>query len=154
MIEVILAVVSTIFAAVVGTGGVLFYKQNKRLKAAEAAAAEKDVLSKDLENQKSTNDEWIRLYNESKSELAQSQSKISLLQNKLQAATEINNNSRLLINDLTWSKCIVNGCDKRKPPRDFEKKFIENQNLHTVVTQAIPCFHDDVEIDEASCEEL
>jgi len=134
MYDVIIAI-STIFTMIVGTGGILFYKQGKRLKAAEAAAAEKDVLRRDLENQKSTNDEWIRLYNETKTELLSSQTKVNELQNKLQKSIEVEGHQRLVINDLTWSRCIVNGCPNRVPPRNFEKKLEKIENLHDDITR-------------------
>lgn len=125
----IIAIISTLFTLIVGTGGILFHKQSKRLKAAEAAAAEKDVLKRDLENQKSTNDEWIRLYEETKEALEKAQSKVNELNTKLQKATELEGQQRLIINDLAWSRCIVNGCSKRTPPRNFEKKLEQIENL-------------------------
>ena len=144
----IIAILSTVFTAVVGTGGVLFYRQSKRLKIAEASAAEKAVLTKDLENQRSSNDEWIRLYNETKSELVESQNKVNDLQAKLQKATELEGHNRLLINDLTWSKCVVNECTNRKPPRDYAKKIEEIENLHECINSPhIEKEHEDVEID-------
>lgn len=144
----IIAILSTVFTAIVGTGGVLFYRQSKRLKIAEASAAEKAVLTKDLENQRSSNDEWIRLYNETKSELVESQNKVNDLQAKLQKATELEGHNRLLINDLTWSKCVVNECTNRKPPRDYAKKIEEIKNLHECINSPhIEKEHEDVEID-------
>ena len=133
----ILMLISGILTLIVGTGGVLFYKQSKRLKAAEAAAAEKEVLKKDLENQKSTNDEWIRLYDEKKSELTSCQDKLVEMQNKLQKAAEVEGHQRLVINDLSWSRCIVNGCPNRTPPRNFEKKLEQIENLHEDITRKI-----------------
>lgn len=135
MTEIIIALTGLI-AALLGGGGILFYKQNKRLRAAEAAAMEKDVLTKDLENQKSTNDEWIRIYNETKSELTAAREKINTLQNKLQVAIEIEGQQRLAINDLTWTKCVVNECPHRKPPRDLEEKLKQIESMHNeVVTE-------------------
>lgn len=133
MTEIIVALTGLI-AALIGTGGVLFYKQNKRLRAAEAAAMEKDVLTKDLENQKSTNDEWIRIYDETKKELTVAREKIATLQNKLQKAIELEGQQRLAINDLTWTKCVVNECPHRKPPRDLEEKLKQIENMHNDVT--------------------
>lgn len=130
----ILIMISSILTLIVGTGGILFHKQNKRLKAAEAAVAEKEVLKKDLENQKSTNDEWIRLYDEKKNELSACRSNLSECQNKLQKATEVEGHQRLVINNLTWSRCIVNGCPNRTPPRNFEKKLETINNLHEDIT--------------------
>ncbi len=147
MIEII-AIISSIFTLIIGTGGILFYKQSKRLKAAEAAAAEKDVLRRDLENQKSTNDEWIRLYDEAKTELRNAQSKLTELNNKLQKATELEGHQRLVINDLTWSRCIVNGCPKRQPPRNFEKKLEQIENLHEDVTRNIEDYKAGIDFDD------
>jgi len=144
----IIAIISSIFTLIIGTGGILFYKQSKRLKAAEAAAAEKDVLRRDLENQKSTNDEWIRLYDEAKTELRNAQSKLNELNNKLQKATELEGHQRLVINDLTWSRCIVNGCPKRQPPRNFEKKLEQIENLHEDVTRNIEDYKAGIDFDD------
>lgn len=147
MYDVIIAI-STIFTLIVGTGGILFYKQSKRLKAAEAAAAEKDVLRRDLENQKSTNDEWIRLYNETKAELLNAQTKVNELQNKLQKSIEVEGHQRLVINDLTWSRCIVNECQNRVPPRNFEKKLEKIENLHNDITRMSETYKQDFEFEE------
>lgn len=144
----IIAIISTLFTLVVGTGGILFYKQSKRLKAAEAAAAEKDVLKLDLENQKSTNDEWIRLYEETKEALEKAQSKVNELNTKLQKATELEGQQRLVINDLAWSRCIVNECTKRTPPRNFEKKLEQIENLHDYITRNIENYKTGIDFDD------
>lgn len=147
MTEIIIALTGLI-AALLGGGGVLFYKQNKRLRAAEAAAMEKDVLTKDLENQKTTNDEWIRIYNETKSELTAAREKINTLQNKLQLAIEIEGQQRLVINDLTWTKCVVNECQHRKPPRDLEEKLKQIETMHSdVVSRSAICEFVDIDGD-------
>lgn len=147
MIEII-AIISTLFTLIVGTGGILFYKQSKRLKAAEAAAAEKDVFKRDLENQKSTNDEWIRLYEETKEALEKAQSKMYELNTKLQKATELEGQQRLVINNLTWSRCVVNGCAKRTPPRDFEKKLDQIENLHYDIMRNIENYKTGIDFDD------
>ena len=144
----IITIISTLFTLIVGTGGILFYKQSKRLKAAEAAAAEKDVLKRDLENQKSTNDEWIRLYEETKEALEKSQMKNAELNMKLQKATELEGQQRLVINDLAWSRCIVNGCSKRQPPRSFEKKLEQIENLHDDITRNIENYKTGADFDD------
>lgn len=146
--EEIIAITGTLFTLIVGTGGILFYKQSKRLKAAEAAAAEKDVLKRDLENQKSTNDEWIRLYEETKETLEKSQAKVKELITKLQKVTEIEGQQRLVINDLTWSRCIVNGCAKRTPPRDFEKHLTQIKNLHDDITSNIENYKTEIDFND------
>ena len=143
----IIVIISTLFTLIVGTGGILFYKQSKRLKAAEAAAAEKDVLKRDLENQKSTNDEWIRLYEETKEALEKAQLKVNELNTKLQKATELEGQQRLIINDLAWSRCMVNGCSKRMPPRNFEKKLEQIENLHDDITRNIENYKTGIDLD-------
>lgn len=144
----IIAITSTLFTFIVGTGGILFYKQSKRLKAAEAAAAEKDVFKRDLENQKSTNDEWIRLYEETKEAREKAQSKVDELNTKLQKATELEGQQRLAINDLTWSRCIVNDCSRRKPPRDFEEKLEQIEKLHNDITCNIENYKTGADFDD------
>lgn len=132
MTEIIIALTGLI-AAFLGGGGILFYKQNKRLHVAEAASAEKNVLTKDLENQKSTNDEWFRIYNETKLELVELRKKNNDLRNKLQMSVEIECEQRLAINDLIWAKCIVNECPHRKPPRNLDEKLKDIENMHNDV---------------------
>ena len=134
MTELIIAF-SSVITLILGGGGILFYKQSKRLKRAEAEAAEKAVITKDLENQKSTNDEWIRLYKETKEELITTRAKNAELQNKLQKAVEVEGHQRLVINDLEWSRCVVNGCLNRQPPRDFHKKLEKIENMHEDITR-------------------
>lgn len=132
MTEIIIALTGLI-AALLGGGGLLFYKQNNRIRAAEAASAEKNVLTKDLENQKSTNDEWIRIYNEIKCELAEVRKTNNNLMNKLQMYVEMECEQRLAINDLIWTKCIVNECPHRKPPRDLEAKLKDIESMRNDV---------------------
>lgn len=144
MTEVIIAF-SSLLALIVGTGGILFHKQNKRLKAAEAEAAEKAVIAKDLENQKTASDEWIRLYKEAKEELNGCHQKIAELQGKLYLAVEVESQQRLVINDLEWSRCVVNGCAKRQPPRDFEKKREKIENMHESIMKGRVANDDDDE---------
>lgn len=141
-------IISTLFTLITGTGGILFYKQSKRLKSAEAAAAEKDVFKRDLENQKSTNDEWIRLYEETKEALEKAQSRVNELNTKLQKATEIEGQQRLAINDLSWSRCVVNDCSKRMPPRNFEKKLEQIEKLHDDITRNIENYKTEVDFDD------
>lgn len=144
----IIAIISTLLSFIIGTGGILFYKQSKRLKTAEAAAAEKDVLKHDLENQKSTNDEWIRLYEETKEALEKAQSNVNTLNAKLQKATELESQQRLVINDLNWSRCIVNDCSKRTPPRDFEKKLKYIENLHNGINYNTENYETEIDFDD------
>ena len=151
MTELIIAF-SSLIAVILGTGGVLFHKQNKRLKAAEAEAAEKAVIAKDLENQKTASDEWIRLYNETKDELNDCRKKISELQNKLYMAIEVEAQQRLVINDLEWSRCVLNGCSKRQPPRNFEKKLEKIENLHETIMKVKEVSDDDMDETENQME--
>lgn len=144
----IIAIISTLFTLIVGTGGILFYKQSKRLKAAEAAAAEKDVLKRDLENQKSTNDEWIRLYEETKEALEKAQSNVNKLNTKLQKITELDGLQKSAINDLDWLRCIANDCPKRTPPRNFEKKLKQIENLYDEIIYNIENYKTGVNFDD------
>lgn len=145
MTELIIAF-SSVITLILGGGGILFYKQSKRLKRAEAEAAEKAVITKDLENQKSTNDEWIRLYKETKEELITTRAKNAELQNKLQKAVEVEGHQRLVINDLEWSRCVVNGCLKRQPPRDFQKKLEKIETMHEDITRLSEYEDDDEDL--------
>lgn len=125
-------------------GGILFYKQNKKfkeaeasLKKAEANLMEKDVLAKDLQNAKSTTEEWIKLYEEQKAYSKRLEDKLQIQNDEIKQKNktindykELDTKQRLLITNLNWARCEVNGCEKRRPPRDFQMLINEAENLH------------------------
>lgn len=143
MIEIVIGIIGFMSSLLVG-GGVLFYKQNKKFKEAEAALKkaeanlmEKDVLSKDLQNEKSIAGEWVRLYEEQTNYSKKLEGKIQVLNDELKAKNktigefqELDTKQRLLIANLNWARCEVNGCEKRRPPRDFQTLINETEDMH------------------------
>lgn len=141
--EIIISLIGLLSTLLVG-GGILFYKQNKKFKEAEASLKkaesnlmEKDVLAKDLQNAKSTTEEWVKLYEEQKSYSKRLEEKLQVQNDEIKTKNRIINDykeldtkQRLLITNLNWARCEVNGCEKRRPPRDFQMLINEAEDLH------------------------
>ena len=103
----------------------------------ESASLEKDVLAKDLQNVKTTTAEWISLYEEQKGYSKRLENKIQVLNDELKLKNktineykELDTKQRLLISNLNWARCEVNGCEKRKPPRDFQTLINDIEDMH------------------------
>lgn len=135
MSEILQYVITSLFSLLAGggIGSIFYFKQQRKLKDAEVKAAEASVKSEEITNLAASNDEWIKLYHESEEKCADLQNKLSELVNRLE---EIHNakkelwekysNSQvecskkdLVINELNWYRCELNGCPYRKPPRKF-----------------------------------
>ena len=119
------------------TGGglvsIFYFRLNKRLKTAEVKAAEVDVKTKEISNLSSSNEEWIKLYHNLSEEKAKLEADIEKLSDRLDevykskdAAWDRYSDSRsecnkkdMVIAELNWYRCEVNGCPYRRPPRKF-----------------------------------
>lgn len=144
MTEVVISSLLSLFGTILIGGGVLFYRQTKRFKKAEAklkemesASLEKDVLAKDLQNVKTTTAEWISLYEEQKSYSKRLENKIQVLNDELKQKNkdineykELDTKQRIAITNLNWEKCVVNDCEKRKPPRNFQTLINDIEDMH------------------------
>lgn len=116
-----------------GFSGFFYYKLHKRMKEAEVKAAEVDVKSKEINNLSASNAEWIRLYNtclEEKNKLEESMAsmtdKLDEAYKQKDVALDRYSDSRsecnkkdMVIAELNWYRCEVNGCPYRRPPRKF-----------------------------------
>lgn len=136
MNEIVISLIG-LLGVILGGGTFVFYKQNKKLKEAEAASMEKDVLAKDLANKQTANEEWITLYDEQKEYSKRLEVKLDNVneENKelkklLNDYRELDTKQRLLITNLNWARCEVNECAKRRPPRDFQNLFNEAESMH------------------------
>lgn len=99
----------------------LFFKLDKRLKTAEVKRVE-------LENNRTTLEEWKELYNENEEERKSLFEKYNLVITEKEGLLEVisnlkmeNANLKLKNAELQWSRCIVNGCNKRKPKRNYDQ---------------------------------
>lgn len=142
MLSDILSYLGPILSFLGGGGlmGILYYKQNKRLKESEAKtaeaqarAAEVDVKSAEIKNLSSSNEEWIRLYHQVLDEKSKLEEQLKTTTDKLDEiyrskdlAWDRYSDSRaecnkkdMVIAELNWYRCEVNGCPYRKPPRKF-----------------------------------
>ena len=92
----LLELVTTLLSVLGVSGcGIMFYRENKR--------------AKQLENEASSNNEWIKLYREVKDELsAQRDAKIELRNEIMELRVEIEK--------LRPWRCQVKKCEKRVPP--------------------------------------
>ena len=119
------------------TGGglvsIFYFRLNKRLKTAEVKAAEVDVKTKEISNLSSSNEEWIKLYHNLSEEKEKLETDVEKLSDRLNevhkskdAAWDRYSDSRsecnkkdMVIAELNWYRCEVNGCPYRRPPRKF-----------------------------------
>jgi len=92
----LLELVTTLLSVLGVSGcGIMFYRENKR--------------AKQLENEASSNNEWIKLYREVKDELsAQRDAKIELRNEIMELRVEVT--------ELKAWRCLRTNCSKRRPP--------------------------------------
>lgn len=110
-------IISSIVSVVVAFGGssLLFFTQNKRLKKAEADAKIIENSMKLYEGVLKERDDYRkRLY-----ESYDHRRKINDECNHL----KVNNAEKdVIITKLEYCKCIINGCDRRTPPRNYDEE--------------------------------
>lgn len=135
MSEILLQVLGYVFTFLTGGGlmSIFYFRLNKRLKAAEVKAAEVDVKTREISNLSASNEEWIKLYHNCMEEKTKLEGALADMTNKLDdvyrskdAAWDRYSDSRsecnkkdMVIAELNWYRCEVNGCPYRKPPRKF-----------------------------------
>lgn len=124
-----------IFTFISGGGlvGIFYWKLNKKLKALEVKAAEVDVKSAEISNLSASNEEWVKLYHNCLEEKNKLEETVATMTDRLDEAyrakdvaldrysdsrTECNKKD-MVIAELNWYRCEVNGCPYRKPPRKF-----------------------------------
>lgn len=132
----ILQLVITSLISIIGTGGIgsiFYFKLQKRAKEAEVKAVEVDVKTKEITNLSASNEEWIKLYNNCLAEKEKLREVVLIMSNKItegqkqkdsawekysDCRTE-SNKKDLVISELNWYRCEVNGCPYRRPPRKY-----------------------------------
>ena len=135
MSEILLQVLGYVFTFLTGGGlmSIFYFRLNKRLKAAEVKAAEVDVKTREISNLSASNEEWIKLYHNCFEEKTKLEGAVAEMTNKLDevyrskdAAWDRYSDSRsecnkkdMVIAELNWYRCEVNGCPYRKPPRRY-----------------------------------
>lgn len=101
------------FVATIAGCGILFYRQNKRIKAAEASNAEQAT-------QHAYVMEWKALYEKKEERVDVLEAKLDKVRSDLREERMSNNSLRLENEKLKWAKCTVNGCKNRKPPHYYD----------------------------------
>lgn len=106
--------ISSIVSVIVAFGGssLLFYSQNKRLKKAEADA-------KILENAMKHYDVAIKERDDYRTRLYESYDHLRKISEECNSLKVKNAEKDVYITMLEWCKCVVNGCDRRTPPRNY-----------------------------------
>ena len=116
-----------------GLGSIFYFKLHKRAKEAEVKAAEVDVKSREITNLSASNEEWIKLYHNCYDEKTKLEAALQLMTDKLDDAYKLKdaavdrysdsrtecNKKDMVIAELNWYRCEVNGCPYRKPPRKY-----------------------------------
>lgn len=118
-LTVIISALSALVGAL-GGGGLLYFRQNRRLKETEVEAKQSE--------------EWKKLYETSDKDSREKDLKIDALYAERQRLLErliererVISQKDIEIERLSFARCDVNECRKRKPPRRYE----ENNNVFT-----------------------
>lgn len=135
MSEILLEILGYLFTFLGGGGlvSIFYFKLNKRLKAAEVKAAEVDVKTREISNLSASNEEWIKLYHNCFDEKTKLEETLATMTNKLEDVYRLKdvawnrysdsraecNKKDMVIAELNWYRCEVNGCPYRKPPRKY-----------------------------------
>ena len=118
--QIVISTFSTLVGIVGGGVGILYWRENKALKAAEAKSAETDVEMKQAE-------EWNKLYKEQKAKSEEKSTRLKALYKERDELKESLNRSKFAEERLCWFYCTVNNCPKRQPPHRFDEKGREIQ---------------------------
>jgi hypothetical protein len=135
MSEILTLVITSLitFVTTGGIGSIFYFRLQKRMKLAEIKAAEVEVKSAEINNLSASNEEWIKLYHNCNEEKIKLEEALASMTDKLDDAykqkdlaldrygdsrTECNKKD-MVIAELNWYRCEVNGCPYRKPPRKF-----------------------------------
>lgn len=145
MSEILQYVITSVitFLTTGGIGSIFYFRLQKRMKLAEIKAAEVEVKSAEIANLSASNEEWIKLYSSCVEEKEKLENILSMATEKLEEAYKSKDlaweqysdcrlecaKKDLVISELNWYRCEVNGCPYRKPPRkygdmDFPKNAI------------------------------
>jgi hypothetical protein len=146
MSEILSYVITTAVTALFtgGIGSIFYFRLNKKLKETEVRAREVDVKTAEISNLSATNEEWRKLYQNCFDEKGKLEEQLSDMTDKLDeiyrakdTAYDRYSDSRaecnkkdMVIAELNWYRCEVNGCPYRRPPRkygemDFPKDAID-----------------------------
>lgn len=103
-----------------GSVGIIFWRENKKLK-------QQEVKSAQLDNDKKIIEEWKDMYHEKEKKcnekdaiIRQHVDKIDRLYQERNDAREEVQKRELRIQQLTWYHCTVNNCKNRIPPHVFD----------------------------------
>jgi len=111
-----LTILASAFCSIVGAlggGGIIYYKQTRRMKEAEVEAKQSD--------------EWKKLYEKSDEDSREKDRKIDALYcERQQMYNQLIERDRTIaykdiqIERLKFARCDINGCRRRRPPREYE----------------------------------
>lgn len=128
-LSIIITSITTLLAAIGGGAGIIYWKENKRLKNGEAVGVDISNLQKvideyqDLLESKGEDIKRYRgLLTEKDTLLEKKNSQIFDLQKRCEKL-------ELRVQSLLWHKCTVNGCKRRQPPHVYD---IEGNELQAI----------------------
>lgn len=129
MLEVIITAVITLVGTLV-PGGIIFHRQNKRIKEAEAKKQE-------IENSELVIHQWrerVEDIKQAKEMVDNNYNRLigehRNLQAKYESLQKENQKLELMNQELCWWKCVVRGCPNRKPPRDIDELESKEADEH------------------------
>ena len=113
--EIVISTFSTLIGLVGGGVGILYWRENKSLKQAEAKDKATDVEMKQAE-------EWNKLYKEQKAKNDEKSARLKTLYAERDQLKEDLSHAKLTEERLCWFYCTVNNCELRQPPHRFDEK--------------------------------
>lgn len=133
MEAIIIAIIGVVSNCI--TGGLVYYKQNKKSKDIENKLKEKEVDNKIIiqweklhqeEQDKNTvlENRLTELYKHRKIQAEE----INMLKEKLSKKEVDLAKKDVVITGLNYCKCVVNECNNRKPKRDYETDITTTSN--------------------------
>lgn len=112
--QIIVTSIGTLVGLIGGGAGIIYWRENKALKAAEAKNALTDVEMKQAE-------EWNKLYREQKARADEKSERLrSLYQERESMRKEISDRD-IKIERLCWFYCIIPSCPHREPPHRYNE---------------------------------
>lgn len=117
----IITACSVLLGSLSGGAGLYFYKQNRELKQTQVDEARIDNGIKMAEQEHRRYLETLGLWHDSEDKIDRQAAKIEELKDELRAAHEREYHIQILLEHEREYRCIDLSCNKRTPPRDYER---------------------------------
>jgi uncharacterized protein HemX len=119
-VELVISIVTSIAALIGGGAGIIYWRENKRLKV-------KEVEKAAIENELQQAEAWKQLFESERERAANKSALLKELYAERDGMKEDINALKMQVEKLQWYHCTVNGCLKRRPPHIFDDDGNESE---------------------------